>query len=146
VATSTNYLLDTGIIIRELRGDARAAALLNRLAARGMLSASAITVFEIYQNCRSAAEEVATNELFDRIAPRELTFESARLAGSIMRSHGSVFSSERTAPDALIAASAIVDGAILVTLNVRQFARAPIPGLAALVIEQDADDWTSAVP
>jgi len=146
VAASTNYLLDTGIIIRELRGDARAAALLNRLAARGVLSASAITVFEIYQNCRSPAEEVAINELFDRITPRELTFESARLAGSIMRSHGSVFSSERTAPDALIAASAIVDGAILVTLNVRQFARAPVPGLLTLVIEQDSADWTAPAP
>jgi predicted nucleic acid-binding protein len=106
---------------------------------------SVITAFETFQNCRSPEEEVAVDQLFDRIVPRELTLESARLAGGLMRSHGSVFSSDRTAPDALIAASAIVDDAILVTLNVRQFARAALPGLTTLVIEQDAADWTASL-
>ena len=62
-----------------------------------------------------------------------------------MRAYPGVFSSDRAAIDALIAGTAIVAEAALVTLNTRQFAREPIDGLETLVLDQEAPDWTASV-
>lgn len=145
MANQTKYLMDSGVILRELRGDGRAAALLDELSWKGHLIASAITVFETFRGCRTG-EERATADLFQRIPTLDLTYDAAKTAGDLMRRYRGVFSSERAAADALIAGAAITDGAILVTLNTREFAREPIAGLETLVLDQDAPDWTDSVP
>ena len=143
--TRTSYLIDTGIIIRQLRGDARAGELLNALSASGEIVTAAVTAFEIYRGCRSQSDERAATALFDLIPVIELTHEVARAGGAVMRAYPGVFSSDRAAIDALIAGTAIVAEAALVTLNTRQFAREPIDGLETLVLNQDSPDWTSVV-
>ena len=143
--TRTSYLIDTGIIIRQLRGDTRAGELLNALSASGDISTAAVTAFEIYRGCRSQGDERAASALFDLIPVIELTHEIARAGGAIMRAYPGVFSSDRAAIDALIAGTAIVAEAALVTLNAKQFARTHVAGLDVLVLNQDSPDWTSAV-
>ncbi len=135
--------MDTGIIIRETRGDSRAAALLDELSSKGDLIASAITVFETYRGCRTPAEERATADLFQRISALDLTYDAAKMAAELMSRYRGVFSSERAAADAMIAGAAITSASILVTLNTRQFARETIEGLQTLVLDQQAPNWTT---
>lgn len=144
MANSNSYLMDSGIIIRELRSDIRAAALLDELSSKGDLIASAITVFETYRGCRTPDEERAAADLFQRIPALDLTYDAAKTAADLMRRYRGVFSSERAAPDAMIAGAAITSGAVLVTLNTRQFAREAIDGLETLVLDQDSPNWTAS--
>ena len=146
MANSNSYLMDSGIIIRETRGDSRAAALFDDLSSKGALIASAITVFETYRGCRTPDEEEATADLFRRIPALDLTYDAAKTAADLMRRYRGVFSSERAVPDAMIAATAITVGATFVTLNKSQFAREAIEGLETLVLDQEAPDWTPSAP
>lgn len=146
VANSNRYLMDSGIIIRELRGDSRAAALLDELSSRGNLVASAITVFETYRGCRTGDEERAADGLFQRIPALDLTYDAAKMAADLMRRYRGVFSSERASADAMIAGAAITSAAVLVTLNTRHFAREPIEGLQTLVVDQESPHWTASAP
>ncbi len=143
--TRTSYLIDTGIIIRQLRGDSRAGEVLNALSASGEIATAAVTAFEIYRGCRSQSDEIAASALFDLIPVIELTHDVARAGGAIMRAYPGVFSGDRAAIDALIAGTAIVAEAALVTLNATQFARTRIAGLDALVLSQASPDWTASV-
>ena len=143
--TRTSYLIDSGIIIRQLRGDNRAAELLNALSVSSEIATAAVTAFEIYRGCRSQSDERAASALFDLIPVIELTHEVARAGGAVMRAYPGVFSSDRAAINALIAGTAIVAEAALVTLNAKQFARTHVAGLDVLVLNQDSPDWTSAV-
>jgi len=135
--------MDSGVIFRELRGDSRAAALLDELSSKGDLIASAITVFETYRGCRTPDEERATADLFQRISALDLTYDAAKMAAELMSRYRGVFSSERAAADAMIAGAAITSASILVTLNTRQFAREAIEGLQTLVLDQQAPNWTT---
>ena len=135
--------MDSGIIMRELRGDSRAATLLDELSSKGDLIASAVTVFETYRGCRTPQEERAADHLFQRIAALDLTYDAAKTAAHLMRQYRGVFSSERAAADAMIAGAAITSAAVLVTLNTRQFAREAVDDLQTLVLNQDAPNWTT---
>lgn len=146
VTRSNRYLMDSGIIIRELRGDSRAAALLDELSSKGDLIASAITVFETYRGCRTPDEQRAAADLFRRISALDLTYDAAKMTAELMSRYRGVFSSERAAADAMIAGAAITSASILVTLNTRQFAREPIADLQTLVLDQEASDWTISIP
>lgn len=75
----------------------------------------------------------------------DLAYDSALVAADLMRTQSGVFSGEKSIPDALIAATAVVDGAALVTLNTRQFSRVQAPGLELLLVDQDSPDWVAAV-
>ena len=141
MATPTKYVLDTGILIRELRGDSRAATLMDRLSSAGEVLASAMTAFEIYRGCRTLQEEWATSDLFERVALLDVTLQVAGTAARLMREHPGIFSSDRAAADALIAGAAITSDTVLVTLNARQFSRGGITGLRAMVLDQNAPDW-----
>lgn len=112
---------------------------------RGNMVASAISVLEIFRGCRSLRQEQAAEDIFSRIAVVAVTGETARTGASLMRTHPGVFSSERAAADAMIAATAVTSESILVTLKTRQFARAAIPGLDVIVLDQDAADWVGTV-
>jgi len=143
---SSDFLLDTGIIIRHLRNDERANDLLDYLEQIGILSVSVITYLEILILCQPHEEEVS-RLFFERVPPLIVSQEVAHKAASLIRKYPSVFGKkiEGRTPDALIAATAWQHQATLVTLNTRQFAKLPIAELTIQAIEQDAEDWVSLV-
>jgi predicted nucleic acid-binding protein len=88
-------------------------------------------------------EEDATTLFFDRVSPIGVDKGVAQKAAALIRAYPEAFGRDnpRGFPDALIAATAWQRGSILVTLNVRHFARIPIPEITVKTIEQDAPDW-----
>ena len=141
---SSDFLLDTGIVVRHLRNDKRAHDLLNFLEQIGELSVSAITYMEILIKCQPH-EKDSTRLFFDRVPPLIVSQEVAEKAASLIRKYQTVFGKDnpRQFPDALIAATAWQQQATLVTLNTRQFAKFPIAELKIQAIEQDLEDWIS---
>lgn len=139
------FLLDSGIVMRVLRRDFRAADLVDYLSQKGTLVTSAIVAFEIYRGCRNPDDETAAREFFQVYRPLPVGEDAALGASRLFRSQSGVFSGEKSIPDALIAATAVVDGAALVTLNTRQFSRVQAPGLELLLVDQDSRDWVAAV-
>jgi predicted nucleic acid-binding protein len=113
-------LLDTTIAVDHLRGDDRAASLLERLTNEGEpLLASELSRFELLAGMRP--EELdATERFMDALSWVPVNEEIARLAGSMAaeyrRSHSGI-----DAIDYVIAATATVTGADLLTTNVRHF-------------------------
>ena len=116
-------VLDTNIIIDHLRQKQAKETLLlavAREAAKENLAISTITVQELYEG--KSTRNLKTEEyLLDIIMPLKIlpyTYEVAQLSGEIARDldHSIEFA------DAAIAATAIVNGAILATLNKRHFA------------------------
>lgn len=141
---SCSFLLDTGIIIRYLRRNRRAADLLDYLDTIGEISVSAITYMEILIQSRPHEEE-ATMLFFDRVPPVIISREVAHKAASLIKKYPTVFGRDnpRGFPDALIAASAWQQGSTLVTLNAQHFAKVPMAELAIKVIDQNAPDWAT---
>jgi predicted nucleic acid-binding protein len=119
-------LLDTTIAIDHLRGDDRAAQLLERPTDAGEpLLASELSRFELLGGVRP--DEFDTTELFmDALTWVPVNEEIARMAGSMAVEYRRVHSGI-DAIDYLIAATATVTGADLLTTNVRHFPM--IPGL-----------------
>ena len=141
----TRFLVDTGIFIREMRGEPRARDLLEHLERTGLIEGSAVTLFELVRGCQGDTDRRAVEAIFAHVTLVEVDYSSAWTAGELMREHSGVLSSERAVADALIAGTAIVRGAVLVTLNTRQFARLNVPGLDLILVPQDAPDWVAAV-
>ena len=126
------HLLDTGILIRHLRGNAAYATLLQNMAQDGPLLVSAFTRVEILRGMRDH-ERQATMALLDALLTVPLDRESADVAGEwlrVYRSRGVTLSG----PDAVIAAAALVSGASLVTTNPRHF---PMPELQVLAVDEE---------
>ncbi len=113
-------LLDTTIAIDHLRGDIRATDLLERLTTDGeSLLASELSRFELLAGMRPD-EFDPTESFMGALTWVPVDEEIARLAGSLAaeyrRSHSGI-----DAIDYLIAATATVVGAELLTTNVRHF-------------------------
>lgn len=143
--SQNRFLLDSGIVMRVLRGDSRAADLVDHLAQQGTVLTSAIVAFEIYRGCRDRADESAASNFFQAYLALAVDADVALDASRLFQSHPGILSGEKSIPDALIAATAVVDGAALITLNTRQFSRIQHPGLDILLIDQHAADWVAAV-
>lgn len=113
-------LLDTTIAIDHLRGDDRATRLLERLAEDDEpLLASELSRFELLAGVRP--DEIAATELFmDALTWVPVNEEIARLAGSMAAEYRAAHRGI-DAIDFLIAATASVVGADLLTTNVRHF-------------------------
>jgi predicted nucleic acid-binding protein len=113
----SDHLLDTCVLIDYLRDDEAAVQLIRRLARRP--SVSVVTIAELYAGVRNDREREGIEALLALIDVRKVDFEIARLAGGYRLqyrgSHGVAM------PDALIAATARVHGARLVTHNTRHF-------------------------
>ena len=140
--SSSDFLLDTGIIIWHLRNDKRAHDLLEFLQEIGELSVSAITYMEILIKCQPH-EKDSTRLFFDRVPPLIVSQEVAEKAALLIRKYQAVFGKDnpRQFPDALIAATAWQRHGVLVTLNKKHFTKTPIDEFTVQVIEQDAEDW-----
>lgn len=116
-------LVDTSILIDYLRGRQAAAALIEAERAAGVLHASEITRLEVLAGMRPR-EEDQTRSLLSALVWHPVDTEVAEAAGALGRrwlpSHRAV-----DGADLAIAATAIVIGARLLTLNVRHFPMFP---------------------
>lgn len=114
-----SYVIDSDVLIDHLRGYQQALDFIDSLFVDGaQVCFSVISEAEIYSSVRSG-EEPVVRALFDGLTRLDVSGEIARKAGEYraqyLRSHG------LTLPDALIAATALVFGAGLITRNVRHY-------------------------
>ena len=120
-------LVDTSVLIDHLRGEKRAAAVLERERMAGPLLASEITRLEVLAGMR-AGEEDATRSLLSALEWHPVDADIAEQAGALGRewlpSHRSI-----DGADLAIAATALRTGARLLTRNIRHFPM--FPGLQA---------------
>jgi len=125
VGSLSTYLLDTTALIGHLRGDPSVQAYLLDLLAHGhALGTSCVNVAEVERGLR-ARERKAAQGLLDRLAFLATTREAAQRAGRYQAEFQLRGVTIRTA-DALVAGTARVHGAVLVTDNLADF---PMPDL-----------------
>lgn len=112
-------LFDTDVLIEHLKGNTRATELLLDASSVGQAACSVLTRFELLAGMRSN-ERSPIRQLLDSITNLEATVEVATRAGewarTYRRSHVGISSI-----DYLIAATAEVHGADLLTQNVKHF-------------------------
>ena len=119
-----DFLLDTNVVVHQLRGEPRTVEFLDHIAARGRLVCSVLSQTEVYAGMQ-AEEAVATGLFFKAVRLLTVTSRIAEAGGRLRRewypSHGTGII------DGIIAASALAHGIVLVTGNTRHF---PMPALA----------------
>ena len=114
-----NYLLDSGLVIRHLRGQRRIVQFIRGMGKMGRLSVSTITRLELHAGM-TADERYATQKLLSRFVTINLDRNIADRAGDLIResrAHGNPLA----VPDAIIAATALAHNLTLVTLNTDHF-------------------------
>jgi hypothetical protein len=117
-------LLDTTVAIDHLRGDRAAVDLLRRLVDEDeTLAASEVVRFELVAGVRDD-ELPALDQFFSAVSWVEVGEEVARTAGELARNHRRAHSGIDDA-DYLIAATALLLEADLLTTNVRHFPMLP---------------------
>ena len=110
-------LIDTDIVIDFLRGDKKA---ISHLKAKSeFICFSAITVAEIYAGIKGKKEEVEVERLFSIFPVIETTNKIAMEAGKLVRQYHPSHSVE--IPDAIIAATCLISGSELNTLNIKHY-------------------------
>jgi tRNA(fMet)-specific endonuclease VapC len=127
------HLLDTGILLRQLRRRPGFDQLLIALRAAGPIAISVYTRLEVLQGMRDH-ERARTFLLLDRLATYPFDTPTAAHAAGLIRdarARGVTLAE----PDAIIAATALAVGATLVTLNVRHFS---MPDLDLLAVDEAA--------
>ena len=118
------YLLDTGILIRHLRGRRDVIQLVRGLGRKKRTAVSAITHLELYVGAHPE-EDYGTRKLLSRFQTIPVDANIGRRAGELVRrqqSQGRALS----IPDAIIAATALQYGLTLATFNPKDFG---LPGL-----------------
>jgi predicted nucleic acid-binding protein len=128
-----DYLLDTNILIFQLRDNPNIMQLLHRLKERGKVYISATSRTEILAGMRPREEErtmTLLNTSFNLPVDNPIADRAGRLLYQYAR-QGITLSF----PDALIAAIALEHDLILVTTNTKHF---PMPELRLHVVEQAA--------
>jgi predicted nucleic acid-binding protein len=130
----SDYLLDTGIVIRHLRGQRRIVQLLRGFGGLGRLAIATVTRLEMHAGM-FPEEKYATQKLLSRFVTYDMDRDIADRAGDYMRENSERGSVLRV-PDAIIAATAIRHGLTLVTLNHKDFEK--IPGLRMADISETA--------
>ena len=118
------YLLDTGVVIRHLRGRSEVVTLMRGLGKAERLGVATITRLEVHAGMRPE-ERYRTRKLLSRLISYDLDREIADRAGDLVREHRARGIALEV-PDAIIAATAMANNLTLVTLNPRHF---PMPGL-----------------
>lgn len=116
-------LLDTDVLIEHLRGNDAARTIVTETTNRSEAACSVLTRFELLAGMRSN-ERHAIRSLLDVLINLEVTEEISTRAGEWARTYRQSQSSI-SAIDYLIAATAEVEGADLLTRNVRHFPMFP---------------------
>jgi predicted nucleic acid-binding protein len=117
MATQEQLLLDTDVLIEYLRGSEQASEYLEDQ--KGPLLISTITVAELYAGARDESERDGLDQFILAFDLLPVTSEIAKLGGQYRQkfkpSHNTGLA------DALIAATAILHSATLVTFNAKHF-------------------------
>jgi predicted nucleic acid-binding protein len=120
----TDYLLDSGVLIRHLRSHPSTTDLLSKLALEGQLGIATISRVEIIEGMREHERE-RTLRLLDALTCYPLDIPIADLSGGFIRRYRAE-GVTLDKPDAIIAATAVYHGLVLVTYNSKHF---PMPEL-----------------
>jgi tRNA(fMet)-specific endonuclease VapC len=124
----TKYLVDTGVLIRHLRGQKMAVRLLRGLVREGHLYVATVTRLEIFAGT-PPIEEYKTRKVLSRLIDLDMDRTIADRAGEYVY----LSSHALQLPDAIIAATATIHHLTLLTLNVKHFRS--IPGLSLYPLE-----------
>jgi len=124
------YLLDTGVLIRHLRGRRDAARLVRTLGQAERLAVATVTRLEVRAGMLPK-ERYKTQKLLSRFITYDLDGDIADRAGDYVRECRAE-SITFTVPDAIIAATATRHRLTLVTFNPKHF---PIRGLSLFPLE-----------
>lgn len=127
------YLLDTGLVLRHLRGQRRTVQLLRGLGKESRLAIASVTRLEVHAGMQPE-ERGATQKLLARLVTIDLDRETADRAGDMI-ADGRRAGQTLSVPDAIIAATAVGQQLTLVTLNQRDFRR--IPGLSLYQLDEE---------
>jgi len=124
------YLLDTGVLIRHLRGHSLAVRLMRALGGSERLAVATVTRLEVHAGLLPK-ERYKTQRLLSRFITYDLDADIADRAGDYVRecrAQGIAVS----VSDAIIAATAVGHRLTLVTFNPKHF---PVPGLSLFPLE-----------
>jgi tRNA(fMet)-specific endonuclease VapC len=113
------YLIDTGLLLRHLRGHNPSIQLLRGLSKDNRLCISAITRLEVQAGAH-VSERYATQKLLSRFLNFDVTRSVADKAGELIYQRKQV-NKPILVPDAVIAATATLNHLTLVTLNLQDF-------------------------
>ncbi len=119
------YLLDSGLLIRHLRGRPEAVRLLRDLGKRERLAIASVSRLEIHAGMQEQ-ERYATQKLLARFMTYDMDSDIAERAGDYIREYRGQ-GVTLLISDAIIAATAIQHGLTLVTFNPKDF---HMPGLS----------------
>ncbi len=122
----SSYLLDTGVLLRHVRGQKSIVQLVRGLGRQDQLVISVITRLEVRAGMHPS-ERYATQKLLSRFTTFAVDRDIADRAGDLVR-EGRSSGRVRSLPDAIIAATALEHHLTLITFNVADFAS--IPGLS----------------
>ncbi len=113
------YVIDTDLIIWILRGNKRYEDYLQNLKEKGALSISTITIAEVYKNM-FPSEVIKTENILKVFQSWDVTPLIAKQAGLYWQEHAKKLKT-LSITDCLIAATANVHNATLVSLNAKHF-------------------------
>jgi len=113
------FLVDTSVIIEFLRGYSKGIQILDSFREKGILMISVITSAELYFGCRNEWEEKELELLLDTFIEIPLKRQILSMANKLNKEYGKRYNCDLI--DMLIAATAIVEKAKLVTLNLKHF-------------------------
>jgi predicted nucleic acid-binding protein len=120
-----NFLLDTGILIELLRGNAERSQMVRGLVQQGgRLASCSMIVMEVFAGMQPREESV-TERLIRSLRFYDVTWDIARLAGTL-KNHWARNGRILHLPDVTIAAVAMTYKLVLVTNNPKDF---PMPEL-----------------
>jgi predicted nucleic acid-binding protein len=123
----TRYLLDTGIVIRHLRGQPAVVALIQGLAKQGRLGIASLTRLEIQVGLHPD-EALLTQKLLNGLVTYPLEPRIADRAGAYIRDY-QIQRINLSPHSAIIAATAVIHQLTFVTLHPNDF---PMPGISFL--------------